>query len=148
VARQPLDLVINPDPSFPEVDLASDDVLFNSVTSMTQLCSDGDGMPWRGAKEKSEASHEGRTAASGVPTRGMHTIEFAGPDPEDGDRTFLGRRLEEVEGRKRKTQLGGRQPHQRKLSSKDACRGSSGSSKEGPDVRPPSRQSGGEGGTV
>jgi hypothetical protein len=55
VARQPLDLVINPDPSFPEVDLASDDVLFNSVTSMTQLCSDGDGMPWRGAKEKSEA---------------------------------------------------------------------------------------------
>jgi hypothetical protein len=55
VARQPLDLVINPDPSFPEVNLASDDVLFNSVTSMIQLCSDGDGMPWRGAKEKSEA---------------------------------------------------------------------------------------------
>jgi hypothetical protein len=55
VSRQPPDLVINPDPSFPEVDLALDDVLFNSVTSMTQLCSDADGMPWRGAKEKSEA---------------------------------------------------------------------------------------------
>jgi hypothetical protein len=55
MARQPIDLVINPDPSFPKIDLASDDVLFNSVTSMTQLCSDGDGIPWRGAKEKSEA---------------------------------------------------------------------------------------------
>jgi hypothetical protein len=56
VDRQPNDLVINPDPSFPDVDLATDDVLFNSVTSNTQLCNDGDGMPWRGAKEKSEAS--------------------------------------------------------------------------------------------
>jgi hypothetical protein len=55
VDRQPNELVINPDPSFPEVDLVTDDVLFNSVTSNTQLCNDGDGMPWRGAKEKSEA---------------------------------------------------------------------------------------------
>jgi hypothetical protein len=55
MTRQPADLVINPDPSFPEVDLASDDVLFNSVSSKTQLCSDVDGMPWRGAKEKLEA---------------------------------------------------------------------------------------------
>jgi hypothetical protein len=55
VTRHPVDLVIKRDPSFPEVDLASDDVLFNNVTSKTQLCCDGDGMPWRGAKEKSEA---------------------------------------------------------------------------------------------
>jgi hypothetical protein len=55
VARQPLDLVISPDPSFLEVNLASDDVLFNSIISMTLRCSDGDGMPWRGAKEKSKA---------------------------------------------------------------------------------------------
>jgi hypothetical protein len=48
VARQPLDLVINPDPSFPEVNLASDDVLFNSVTSMTQLCNDGDWLKFEG----------------------------------------------------------------------------------------------------
>jgi hypothetical protein len=53
--RQPIELVINPDPSFPEVVFVTDDVLFNSVTSNTQLCNDGDGMPWRGAKEKSEA---------------------------------------------------------------------------------------------
>jgi hypothetical protein len=55
VDRQPNDLVINPDPSFPDVDLATDDALFNSVTFNTQLCNDEDGMPWRGAKEKSEA---------------------------------------------------------------------------------------------
>jgi hypothetical protein len=55
VDRQPNDLVINPDPSFPDVNLATDDVLFNSVTSNIQLCNDGDGMPWRGAEEKSEA---------------------------------------------------------------------------------------------
>ena len=52
MTRQLVDLVIKPDPSFPEVNLASDDVLLNNVTSKTQLCSDGDGMPWRGAKEK------------------------------------------------------------------------------------------------
>jgi hypothetical protein len=45
VDRQPDELVINPDPSFPEVDLVTDDVLFNSVTSNTQLCNDGDSMP-------------------------------------------------------------------------------------------------------
>ena len=55
MTRQPADLVINPNPSFPEVNLASNDVLFNFVTSKTQLCSDVDGMPWRGTKEKSEA---------------------------------------------------------------------------------------------
>jgi hypothetical protein len=46
--RQPNDLVINPDPFFPEVDFASDDVLFNCVTSNTQLRNDGDGMPGEG----------------------------------------------------------------------------------------------------
>jgi hypothetical protein len=55
VTRQPAKLVINPNPSFPEDDLASNDVLFNFVSLKTQLCSDGDDMPWRGAKEKSEA---------------------------------------------------------------------------------------------
>jgi hypothetical protein len=55
VDRQPNELVINLDPSFPEVDLATKDVLFNSVTSNTQLCNDRDGMPWQGAKKKLEA---------------------------------------------------------------------------------------------
>ena len=55
MTRQLIDLVINPNPSFPKVDLASDDVLFNFITSKTQLCNYVDGMPWRGAKEKSEA---------------------------------------------------------------------------------------------
>src|ERR1700738_1800498 len=41
-------------PSIPEVDLATDDVLFNSMAMETQLCRQRDGKPWRGAKEKSE----------------------------------------------------------------------------------------------
>ena len=41
-------------PSIPEVDLATEDVLFNSITTETQLCRQSDGKPWRGAKEKSE----------------------------------------------------------------------------------------------
>ena len=53
--RQLANLVINPDPSFFKVDLVSDDVLFNPVTSKTELCSDVDGMPWRGIKENLEA---------------------------------------------------------------------------------------------
>jgi hypothetical protein len=83
-----------------------------------------------------------------VPTRGLHAIEPNGLDPEDGDRTFSGRRLKEVEGRERKTQPGGKQPHQRKPSYKDACRGSSSSSREDRDVHRPSRRSGGKGGTL
>jgi hypothetical protein len=54
VARQPQELVITMHPSIPEVDLTTDDVLFNSVTTETQLCRERDGEPWRGAKEKSE----------------------------------------------------------------------------------------------
>jgi hypothetical protein len=54
IARQPQELVIAIDPSISEVDLATDDVLFNSITMTTQLCRKGDGKPWRGAKEKSE----------------------------------------------------------------------------------------------
>jgi hypothetical protein len=54
IARQPQELIITADPSIPEVDLATDDVLFNSITTATQLCRKGDGKPWRGAKEKSE----------------------------------------------------------------------------------------------
>lgn len=54
VARQPQELVITMHPSIPEVDLTTDDVLFNSVTTETQLCRERDGKPWRGAKEKSE----------------------------------------------------------------------------------------------
>jgi hypothetical protein len=46
-------------------------------------------------------SREGRAAQRGVPTCGLHAIESAGPDPEDGGRTIPGRRLEEVERRKR-----------------------------------------------
>ena len=41
-------------PSIPEVDLATDDVLFNSITMETQLCRQRDGKPWRGAKKKFE----------------------------------------------------------------------------------------------
>jgi hypothetical protein len=66
----------------------------------------------------------------------------------DGGRTIPGRRLEEVDRRKRKTQPGSRRPHKQKLDSKDAGRGSSGINREDPDVRQPSRRSGGEGGTV
>lgn len=55
VERQPQELVITMHPSIPEVDLATDDVLFNSVTTTSQLCRERDGKPWRGAKEKSEA---------------------------------------------------------------------------------------------
>ena len=46
--------VITMHSSIPEVDLATDDVFFNSITTETQLCRQRDGKPWRGAKEKSE----------------------------------------------------------------------------------------------
>jgi len=52
--RQPKKLIITPDPSIPQVDLACDDVLFNPVTSETQLTRKIDGLPWRGPKEKSD----------------------------------------------------------------------------------------------
>ena len=52
--KQPQELVITMHPSIQEVDLAIDDVLFNSITTKTQLCRQKDGKPWRGAKKKSE----------------------------------------------------------------------------------------------
>jgi len=51
---QPKQLIITPDPSLPEVDLACDDVMFNPITSETQLTRKIDGFPWRGPKEKSD----------------------------------------------------------------------------------------------
>jgi hypothetical protein len=36
------------------VDLSADDVIFNPITSKTQLCKLGDGKPWRRPKEKLE----------------------------------------------------------------------------------------------
>ena len=54
VAKQPQELVITMHPSIPEVDLAMDDVLFNPITTETQLFRQNDGKPWRSAKEKSE----------------------------------------------------------------------------------------------
>jgi hypothetical protein len=54
IARQPQDFVISSDPSIPMVDLSADDVIFNPITSETQLCKLGDGKLWRGPKEKSE----------------------------------------------------------------------------------------------
>lgn len=52
--RQPATLKITKDPEVPLVDLACDDVLFNSVTAETQLKRLADGKPWRGPREKSE----------------------------------------------------------------------------------------------
>ena len=54
VARQPQELVITMYSSIQEVDLASYDILFNSITTTSQLCRQRDGKPWRGAKEKCE----------------------------------------------------------------------------------------------
>jgi hypothetical protein len=54
IARQAQELVISSDPSIPMVDLSADDVIFNPITSETQLRKLGDGKPWRGPKEKSE----------------------------------------------------------------------------------------------
>jgi hypothetical protein len=54
IARQPQELVISSDPSIPMVDLSADDVIFNPITSVSQLRKLGDGKPWRGPKEKSE----------------------------------------------------------------------------------------------
>jgi hypothetical protein len=79
-----------------------------------------------------------------MPACGLYTIRSAGPDLEDGGRTIPGRRLEEVDRRKCKTQLGGRRTHKRESDSKDV---GGGSSRKDPDVRQPSRRSGGEGGT-
>jgi len=55
VTRQPKELVIASDPRFGEVDLASDDVLFNVITTETALKRQVDGTFWRGAKEKAVA---------------------------------------------------------------------------------------------
>lgn len=53
-ARRRPELKIVKDPSIPQVDLACDDVLFNSVTADSQLKHLADGTPWRGPKEKSK----------------------------------------------------------------------------------------------
>jgi hypothetical protein len=45
IARQPQELVISSDPSIPMVDLSVDDVIFNPITSKTQLCKLGDSKP-------------------------------------------------------------------------------------------------------
>lgn len=55
MARQPKELVITSDPSFGEVELGNDDVLFNVLTLDTVLKRKADGIPWRGPKEKSDA---------------------------------------------------------------------------------------------
>jgi hypothetical protein len=39
IARQPQELVISSDPSIPMVDLSADDVIFNPITSESQLAS-------------------------------------------------------------------------------------------------------------
>jgi hypothetical protein len=54
IACQPQKLVISSKPSIPMVDLSADEVIFNPITSKTQLHKLGDGKPWRGPKEKSE----------------------------------------------------------------------------------------------
>jgi hypothetical protein len=54
LVRQPQEFSITSDPSIPMIDLAKDDVLFNSVTVKNQLCKSSNDMPWRGPKEKSE----------------------------------------------------------------------------------------------
>ena len=54
LTRQPQELIITSDPSISMVDLAKDDVLFNSITVKNQLCKSSNGTPWRGPKEKSE----------------------------------------------------------------------------------------------
>jgi hypothetical protein len=52
LVRQPKEFVISPSEEFQDVDLASDDVLFNIVTADTALKrNDGDKF-WRGPKEK------------------------------------------------------------------------------------------------
>jgi hypothetical protein len=45
IAHQPQELVISFDPSIPMVDLSIDDVIFNPITTGTQLCKLGDGKP-------------------------------------------------------------------------------------------------------
>jgi hypothetical protein len=70
IARQPQELQISIDPSIPEVDLTTDDVLFNTITTTTQSCRKEDGKPWRGAKEKSKVLMKlfvhGLTPTSGI----------------------------------------------------------------------------------
>lgn len=53
--RQPKDLFIASDPSFGDVDLANDDVMFNVLTSETVHKRKEDGILWRGPKEKSDS---------------------------------------------------------------------------------------------
>ena len=54
VARKPPKLVITMHPSIQEVDLATIDIFFNSITMTIQLCRQKDGKLWRGAKKKFE----------------------------------------------------------------------------------------------
>ena len=54
LARQPQELIISSDPSIPMVDLAKDNVLFNSITKDNQLYNSANNIRWRGPKEKSK----------------------------------------------------------------------------------------------
>jgi hypothetical protein len=54
IGRQPQEFFISFYPSITMLDLSADDVIFNPITSETQLCKLGNGKPWRGPKEKSE----------------------------------------------------------------------------------------------
>jgi hypothetical protein len=54
IACQPQELVISSDPSTPMRDLSVDDVIFNPITTKTQLPKLGNGKPWKCSKEKSE----------------------------------------------------------------------------------------------
>jgi hypothetical protein len=52
LVRQPKEFVISSSDEFEDVDLASDDVLFNIVTASTALKCNGGDKFWRGPKEK------------------------------------------------------------------------------------------------
>jgi hypothetical protein len=54
IARQPTPLTMEQDPFIPDVDLSTDDVIFNLVDSNSQLCKASNGKPWRGPKQKSD----------------------------------------------------------------------------------------------
>jgi hypothetical protein len=54
IARQPQELVISFDPSTSMVDLSANDIIFNSITTETQVHKLGDSKLWKGPKEKSE----------------------------------------------------------------------------------------------
>lgn len=54
IARQPTPLTIEQDTFIPDMDLSTDDAIFNFVDSNSQLCKASDGKLWRGPKQKSD----------------------------------------------------------------------------------------------